>query len=103
MKNFALYLLVGAGVTYLIRMIPLVFIRKKIENKFILSFLYYMPYAVLTVMTIPACIVSGTHLISGVLALIIAGALAIKEKSATLVAISFAAVVLITEYIIAII
>ena len=51
---FLKYLLVMAGVTYLIRMIPLVLIRRKIENRFIRSFLYYIPYAVLSVMTIPA-------------------------------------------------
>ena len=51
---FFLYLLVMAGVTYLIRMLPLVLCRKKIENRFIRSFLYYIPYAVLSAMTIPA-------------------------------------------------
>ena len=43
-----------ALVTYLIRMAPMVLLRKKIKNKFIYSFLYYIPYAVLSVMTIPA-------------------------------------------------
>ena len=50
---FLKYLIVMAGVTYLIRMIPLVLIKRKIENRFIRSFLYYIPYAVLSVMTIP--------------------------------------------------
>lgn len=53
-SGFFIYILVMAGVTYLIRMLPLVLIKKKIENRFILSFLHYIPYAVLSVMTIPA-------------------------------------------------
>ena len=55
MPNFLWYLAVMAGVTYLIRMLPLVLIKKKITNRFVLSFLHYIPYAVLTVMTVPAC------------------------------------------------
>ena len=54
MSNFYVYLLVMAGVTYLIRMLPLVLLKKKITNRFLLSFLYYIPYAVLAVMTVPA-------------------------------------------------
>ncbi|MBO2527528.1 MAG: branched-chain amino acid transporter [Clostridiales bacterium] len=54
MNNFFLYLAVMAGVTYLIRMLPLVLMRRKLQNRFLLSFLYYIPYAVLSVMTIPA-------------------------------------------------
>ncbi|MBO5411276.1 MAG: AzlD domain-containing protein, partial [Clostridia bacterium] len=54
MSNFGIYLLVCAGVTYLVRMLPMVLVKKEIKNRFILSFLYYMPYAVLSVMTVPA-------------------------------------------------
>lgn len=54
MKNYYVYLLVMSLVTYLIRMIPFVLVKKKIKNRFLLSFLYYVPYAVLSVMTIPA-------------------------------------------------
>lgn len=52
--KFLVYLLVMAGVTYLVRMIPLVAIKEKIKNKFILSFLHYIPYTVLSAMTVPA-------------------------------------------------
>ena len=52
--NFAIYLLVTAGVTYLVRMVPMVALKKKIRNRFVLSFLHYIPYAVLSVMTVPA-------------------------------------------------
>lgn len=51
---FGVYLLVMAGVTYLIRMIPMVLVKKKIQNRFILSFLHYIPYTVLAAMTVPA-------------------------------------------------
>ena len=54
-----LYILVMAGVTYLVRMLPLVIFKKKITNRFIRSFLYYIPYAVLAAMTFPA-ILSAT-------------------------------------------
>ncbi len=53
-EKFIVYLLVMASVTYLVRMIPLVAIKEKIKNKFILSFLHYIPYTVLSVMTVPA-------------------------------------------------
>ena len=49
----AVMILVMAGVTYLIRMIPFVFFRKKIKSRYVLSFLYYVPYAVLSAMTFP--------------------------------------------------
>ncbi len=52
--NFYLALFVMAGVTYLIRMLPFAFFRKKIESRFIRSFLDYVPYAVLAAMTVPA-------------------------------------------------
>lgn len=53
MKLF-IYILIMAGVTYLIRMLPLALLRKPITNRFIRSFLHYIPYAVLAAMTIPA-------------------------------------------------
>ena len=55
-KTFLIYLLVMAGVTYLIRMIPLAAIRGKVKSVFLQSFLYYVPYAVLGAMTFPAVI-----------------------------------------------
>ena len=49
--KFFIYLAISAGVTYLIRMIPFVLCRGKMENQFIRSFLFYVPYAVLGAMT----------------------------------------------------
>ena len=54
MTQFFIYLLILCVSTYLIRVIPFVAIKEKISNRFVQSFLYYIPYAVLTAMTFPA-------------------------------------------------
>lgn len=51
---FFVYLFLMAGVTYLIRMLPFTFFKKKIKSRYLRSFLYYVPYTVLAVMTFPA-------------------------------------------------
>ena len=51
--NIWLYILVIAGVSYLIRAVHLVLIRREITNKTVRSFLYYVPYVTLSVMTFP--------------------------------------------------
>lgn len=84
--KFFLYLAVMAGVTYLIRMIPLALVKKKIKNKFIVSFLYYMPYAVLSVMTIPAIFYSTSHKLSAGFGFVCALILSYFEKSLVSVA-----------------
>ncbi len=99
-KSFIVYLIVMAGVTYLIRMIPLVLIKKKITNKFLLSFLYYIPYAVLSVMTIPAIFYSTSSKISALAGFLTAVVLAYFEKSLLKVAAYSCAVVFIAELII---
>ncbi len=101
MRNvpFWLYLLTCAGITYLIRMLPLVLMKKKIKNPFLLSFLYYMPYAVLSVMTIPAIFSSTTNTISAVVGFLVALVLAYMEKSLVLVAAFSCVAVFIAEYI----
>lgn len=101
--NFYIYLLVMAGVTYLIRMLPLVLVKSKIQNKFVLSFLYYIPYAVLSVMTIPAIFYSTASYVSALVGFIVAVVLAYFEKSLTKVAIAACVVVFVTEKIISII
>lgn len=101
--NFYIYLLVMAGVTYLIRMIPLVLVKSKIRNKFVLSFLYYIPYAVLSVMTIPAIFYSTASKVSAFVGFLVAVVLSYFEKSLTKVAIAACVVVFVTEKIILII
>ena len=98
--NFFIYLFVMAGVTYLVRVIPLILVKKEITNKFLLSFLYYMPYAVLTVMTIPGIFFATTYTVSAVVGLIIAVILALRGKGLTTVAIVSCVGVLITELLI---
>lgn len=62
-----IYIAVMAVPTYLIRMIPLTIIRKKIKNRFLLSFLFYMPYAVLGAMIFPAILYSTSSIYSAVI------------------------------------
>ncbi len=97
MNSFFVYLLVMAGVTYLIRMIPLVLVKKKIKNKFILSFLHYIPYTVLSVMTIPAIFYSSSSRLSAVIGFCAAMVAAYFEKSLVKVASCACLAVLITE------
>ena len=63
--QFFIYLLICAGVTYLIRMIPFVLCRGRLENQFVRSFLFYVPYAVLGAMTFPAIFTSTGSVVSG--------------------------------------
>lgn len=86
--SFYVYVLVMAGVTYLIRAIPLVLINREIKNKFIKSFLYYVPYAALAAMTFPAILYSTTEVPAAVAGLVVAFAMAIKEKSLLVVAVA---------------
>ena len=71
-----IYIAVMAGVTYLIRMIPFTLFRKKIKSPFFRGFLYYIPYAVLSAMTIPAIFYSTGNLITSVVGTAVAVALA---------------------------
>ena len=84
----AVYIAVMAGVTYLVRMLPFVIFRKKIQSKFIKDFLYYVPYAVLGAMTIPAVLYSTGSIISAAAGLIVAVILAFRSKSLIVVALS---------------
>lgn len=84
--NFLIYLLVTAGVTYLVRMLPLVLMRKRITNRFILSFLHYIPYSVLAVMTVPAIFYATDHPVPAIAGFITAVLLAYKGKSLVQVA-----------------
>ena len=84
--SFYMYVLVMAAVTWLIRVIPLVLIRKEINNKFIKSFLYYVPYAALASMTFPAILFSTTEVIAAAAGLLVAFIMAFKEKSLLFVA-----------------
>ena len=75
MNNY-LYIAVMAAVSYTIRVLPLTLIRKPIRNRFLQSFLYYVPYVTLAVMTFPAIIHATQTPISGAVALIVGAAAA---------------------------
>ena len=62
MRNNYLYILIAFAVIYLIRVLPLTLIRKPIRSRFVRSFLYYVPYVTLAVMTFPAIVQSSPHI-----------------------------------------
>ncbi len=78
--------LVMAVVTYLIRMIPFVFFRKKIKSRFIKSLLYYIPYAVLSAMTFPAIFYSTGNIITASVGTAVALIASITKRSLVIVA-----------------
>ena len=96
--NIWIYILVSAAVSYMIRVLPLTLIRKPIRSRFIKSFLYYVPYATLAVMTFPAIIQSAGTPVSGMIALVAGIFLAWQGKSLPFVAAVCCIAVLITEF-----
>lgn len=90
-------ILIMAGVTYLVRMLPLTLFRKKIENRFVKSFLAYVPYAVLAAMTFPAILESTSSLWSALAGLAVALILAWKNRSLLTVALGAVVTALVVE------
>jgi branched-subunit amino acid transport protein len=83
-----IYILVMAVTTYLIRVLPLTLLKKPIQNRFIKSFLHYVPAACLAAMTFPAILSATENVISGAVGLAVAVLLALKKKSLIVVAIA---------------
>ena len=98
--SIIIYIAVMAGVTYLVRMIPFTAFRKQIKSRFIKSILYYLPYAVLSAMTVPAIFYSTGNLKSAIVGTVVAVAVAFFEKPLIIVALAAAFSALITELII---
>lgn len=92
-----LYILVMAAVTYAIRMLPLVLIRREITNRFIRSFLYYVPYVTLAVMTFPAILSETGSVWSAWAALLTGALLAFRGKSLLQVSVSACLMVFVLE------
>jgi len=92
-----LYILVMAAVSFLIRVLPLTLIRKQIKNRFLKSFLYYVPYVTLSVMTFPAIIHATQNTLSGVAALVVGMVTAWFGFDLLKVAVSCCGVVLLLE------
>lgn len=99
MNNTYIYILIMAVVTYSIRVLPLTLIQKPIKNRFLQSFLYYVPYVTLAVMTFPAIINATQSPISGTLALIVGIAAAWIGADLFKVSVSCCIIVLVSEWI----
>jgi len=95
--NVYIYIFIMAAVSYLIRVLPLTLIRKEIKNRFIRSFLYYVPYVTLAVMTFPAITQATNSPIAGFLALIVGILLAWFGRSLFTVAVLACVTVFVVE------
>lgn len=96
--SVAVYIAVMAVVTYLIRMIPFTFFGKKIKSRFFRSFLYYIPYAVLSAMTIPAIFYSTGNIYTAIAGTAVAVVLAFFEMPLIVVAIAAAGTAFLTGF-----
>ena len=96
--NLYVYILIMGGVCFLIRVLPLTLIQKQIKNQFFQSFLYYVPYVTLAVMTFPAIVQATQSTASGILALIIGVIMAWRGAGLFKVALSCCAIVLVSEF-----
>ena len=94
-----LYTFVMAAVTYLIRMLPFVVFRKPIKNRFVRSFLYYIPYAVLGAMTFPAILYSTSNIASAAIGLAVSVILAWFGRGLLTIAVSACVAVYLAEWI----
>lgn len=98
--SLVIYIAVMAGVTYLIRMVPFTAFRKQIQSRFFRSFLYYVPYAVLSAMTIPAIFYATGNLTTAVVGTVVAVVLAYLDMPLIVVALSASAAALAAGFVI---
>ncbi len=96
MKNY-IYILIMAAVSFIIRVTPLTLIRQQINNRFIRSFLYYVPYVTLSVMTFPAIVNATQTPVSGAAALAVGAVAAWLGAGLFKVSVACCAVVFIAE------
>lgn len=97
--NISIYLLVAAATLYLIRVLPMTLIRRDIKNRFIRSFLFYVPYVTLAVMTFPAILSATGSPVSAWAAFLMGLVLAYVDGNLFRVAICSCVVVYLTELI----
>lgn len=97
--SIVIYIAVMAGVTYLIRMLPFTLFRKKIQSVYLKRFLYYIPYTVLSAMTIPAIFYSTGSIPTAIAGTVIAVVLAYFRLPLIVVALAASAAALITDLI----
>lgn len=96
--NTYVYILTMGLVTLAIRIIPLTLLRRQIKNRFLQSFLYYVPYATLAVMTFPAILHATQSTLSGAAALLVGTVSAWFGFDLFKVAVSCCSIVLILEF-----
>ena len=99
MKNVYGSLLIMCLTVYLIRLLPLLFLRREIKNRFIKSFLYYVPYVTLAVMTFPAILSVTDNPLCGLAALVVGIVMALWKEDLFIVALSCVATVFVTGWI----
>ena len=99
MEGYFISLIVMVGVTYLIRLLPILFIRKRIKSVFIRSFLHYVPFVVLATIALPSILFSTGNLISGVIATLVCIVLAYFNKGLAVVSIGGVTAALVVEII----
>ena len=99
MRNVWIYILIMAAVSYLIRVLPLTLIRRELKSPFLRSFLYYVPYVTLAVMTFPAIVEATTYPAAGALALAVGILLAWFGRSLFTVAVVSCLTVYVAELI----
>lgn len=92
------YVGVMAGITYLLRAIPFAILKTKVENPLFQSFLFYIPYTVLTAMTVPAILYCTTSVIAAAAGMVIAILLSLKGQGLVKVALCASVTVFIIEY-----
>lgn len=97
MTYYWICLAIMAGSTYLLRAVPFALVRKKIENPFIRSFLHYIPYAVLTAMTVPAIFYAVDVPVAAAIGFITALSLALLKQGLTVVALAACCAVYATD------
>ena len=98
--SIAIYIAVMALVTYLIRALPFAFFQKKIKSQFIKSFLYYVPYAVLSAMTIPAIFESTDNIYTSIAGTVAALVLAYFNLPLIVVSLAAALTAFLTGFIV---
>lgn len=98
MHNIYLYLGIMVGITFAIRVLPLTLIKRQIRSRFLKSFLYYVPYATLAVMTFPAILDATQSALSGAAAMVVGVLAAWFGASLFQVSLSCCAIVFLLEF-----
>ena len=97
--SIVIYIAVMAGVTYLIRMIPFTVFRRQIKSRFFRSFLYYVPYAVLSALTVPAIFYATGNMATAAVGTVVAVLLAYFDMPLIVVALAASAAAFLSDFI----